>query len=85
VTPFFLHSSLSWVKIRHTKFNFLGCLEVVDFCLEKGNKEQVSMKLMAFLAPGQARVEAGDVAKADQYKNINSEFIYLISCLIEDC
>jgi hypothetical protein len=44
---------------------------VVDLFLEKGYRKQVSMKLMAFLAPGQAKVKAGDVAKANQYKNLN--------------
>jgi hypothetical protein len=31
------------------------------------NKKQVSMKLMASLAPARAEIEAGVVAKADQY------------------
>ena len=30
------------------------------------NKKQVSMKLMSSLAPAQAEIEAGVVAKADQ-------------------
>ena len=41
---------------------------------EKGNKtRKVSIKLLASLAPARAEVEAGIVAKADQY--IASEYI----------
>ena len=47
-------------------FSFLCCLEVVDLWLETTKQQQVSMKLMASLAPARAEVEAGVVAKADQ-------------------
>ena len=50
--------------------SLLGCLEVVDLWLEKKEKRkkrQVSMKLIASLAPARAEIEAGVVAKADQY------------------
>ena len=51
--------------------SLLGCLEVLDLWLEKQTKNktrqlQVSMKLIASLAPARAEVEAGVVAKADQ-------------------
>ena len=54
--------------------SFLCCLEVVVLWLETNNK-QVSMKLMASLA--RAEIEAGVVAKADQYKRLKAYLTYL--------
>ena len=47
-------------------FSFLCCLEVEIYgWRQKQQQQQVSMKLMASLAPARAEVEAGVVAKAD--------------------
>ena len=55
-------------------FSFLCCLEVVDLWLEtKNNKgKKVSMRLMAYLAPARAEVEA--VVKADQNPKVALRF-----------
>ena len=49
-----------------------GSFMVGDNNNKKVNKK-VSMKLMASLAPARAEVEAGAVAKPDQYQMVSSE------------
>jgi hypothetical protein len=70
VTQFFLlHISFSWVELRlHTKFQLPMLLRSSSLWLEtRQPKNKVSMKLIATLAPARAEIEAGVVAKADQY------------------
>jgi hypothetical protein len=43
--------------------------------LRSDNKAKVSMKLMASLAPVRAEVEAGVVAKADQFLLFECDFL----------
>ena len=69
---FFLRIFFSWVEIRlPTEFQLPMLLRSGSFMVgetnkKKAKKRQVSMKLMASLAPARAEIEAGVVAKADQ-------------------
>ena len=71
---FFLHISFSWVEISlHAEFEPLGLPRSGRFMVGETKTRQVSMKLIASLAPARAEIEAGVVAKADQQtNNINS-------------
>ena len=60
-----------------TGVGFLFCLEVVVLWLETQKKEKrkkVSIYLIASLAPARAEIEAGVVAKADQYWSYFQEY-----------
>ena len=66
VTPICFFIFFSWVEIRlHTKVQLPRLLRSGSFIVGD-TTGQVSMKLMASLAPAQAEIEAGVVAKADQ-------------------
>ena len=57
-----------WFEIRlHTEFQLPMLLRSGSFMVgDKQQTKQVSMKLIASLAPARAEIEAGVVAKADQ-------------------
>ena len=57
--------SLSWVELRlHTEFQLPMLLKSGSFMVgDKQKRQQVSMKLMASLAPTRGEVESGAVAK----------------------
>ena len=44
-------------------------------------KRQVSMKLMASLAPAQTEIEAGVVAKADQNQSIQYQCYFVLAII----
>ena len=65
---FFLHIYFTWVEIRlHTKFQLPRLPRSGRFMVGDKRQKKVSMKLMASLTPALAEIEAGVVAKADQY------------------
>ena len=72
---FFLHISFSWVEIiLLAEFEPLGLPRSGRFMVgetKKKTRQQVSTKLIASLAPARAEIEAGVVAKADQYGRQN--------------